>query len=256
MDAILLAAGYATRLYPLTADHPKALLSVGHYPMIHYILQSIQRIPELEKVWLVTNDIFLDQFKEWKNSNSLYRSVQLVNDGTRTPETRMGAIRDLDFCIEKHCLRKDLLVIGADNLFEFDLRNFVLQGESHRPYPTLGVYNIGSLELAKRFGVVTLNGNGRISHLLEKPTKPHSTLVAMCLYYFPKESMPWIRKYLDSGLPADAPGHLLSWLANQQAVYGYLFEGRWFDIGDLRAYQEARKVYNRKRAVKTKREKR
>ncbi len=238
MDALILAAGYATRLYPLTRNFPKPLLPIGSKPIIDYIIGGLRKISELKNIWVVTNYAFFRHFQCWSKSHPDKTKVKIVDDGTQTPEGRLGAVRDMEFVIEKEKIKSDLLIVGGDNLFEFDLRNFAVQGQSHKPYPTMGVYDIGSKGLAKRFGVVTLDSKGRVAHFVEKPVRPHSTLVAMCLYYFPKESLPWIRRYLDSGKNADAPGHYLSWLAREQSVYGYLFEGEWVDIGDLKTYEK------------------
>lgn len=250
MNAIILAAGYATRLYPLTKDFPKPLLPIGSKPIIEYILKSLRRIPNLKTIWVVTNHTFLKHFQRWRQSLSGHSHVALIDDGTQTPQKRLGAIRDIDFVIQREKIKEDLLVVGGDNLFEFDLRNFAVQGQSHKPYPTIGVYDIGSRKAARRFGVITLNSRGRVSRFVEKPMLPHSSLVAMCLYYFPKQSIAWIRRYLDSGENADAPGHYLSWLTREEAIYGYLFESEWVDIGDLKAYREAQKKYERDRSRK------
>lgn len=250
MNALILAAGYATRLYPLTQNFPKPLLPIGSRPIIDYIIEGLRKISELKNVWVVTNRPFFRYFQDWRKSHSDKARLGIINDGTQTPEERLGAVRDMEFVIEKEKINSDLLVIGGDNLFEFDLRNFAVQGQSHKPYPTMGVYDIGSKTVAKRFGVVTLDSKGRVSHFVEKPVRPHSTLAAMCLYYFPKESLPWIRRYLDSGENADAPGHYLSWLVREESVYGYLFEGEWVDIGDLKAYEKTHSRYSKKESKK------
>lgn len=251
MTAIILAAGYATRLYPLTRNFPKPLLAIGSKPIVHYILDSLRKIADLKMIWIVTNHTFFRHFQMWRQSHPSYHDVKILDDDTRTPKERLGAVRDMDFVIRKGKINTDLLVVGGDNLFEFNLRNFAVQGQSHKPYPTIGVYDVGSRTLAKRFGVVSLDSKGRVAHFVEKPQRPHSTLVAMCLYYFPRESLLWIRRYLDAGENADAPGHYLSWLTREEAVYGYLFESEWFDIGDLKAYEQARKVYNKRKRGKT-----
>ena len=250
MNALILAAGYATRLYPLTQSFPKPLLQIGSKSIIDYIIKGLHKISELKNIWVVTNHTFFRHFQDWRKSHSDKTKVEIVDDGTQTPEDRLGAVRDMDFVIQKEKINSDLLVVGGDNLFEFDLRNFAVQGQSHKPYPTMGVYDVGSKTIAKRFGVVTLDSKGKVAHFVEKPIHPHSTLVAMCLYYFPKESLPWIRCYLDSGENADAPGHYLSWLAREESVYGYLFEGDWVDIGDLKVYKETQSRYSQKESKK------
>ena len=250
MSALILAAGYATRLYPLTRDFPKPLLPVGSRPIVDYIVEGLRKIPELKNIWVVTNHPFFKHFQDWRQARSDKAKLEIIDDGTQTPEERLGAVRDMSFAIEKEKINTDLLVVGGDNLFEFDLRNFSVQGQSHNPYPTLGVYDIGSKSIAKRFGVVTLDSKGRVAHFFEKPVRPHSTLVAMCLYYFPKESLSWIRRYLDSGENADAPGHYLSWLAREESVYGYLFEGEWVDIGDLKTYEKIQGRHGKKESKK------
>ena len=248
MKAIILAAGYATRLYPLTKKIAKPLLPIGTRLMLDYVVERLRKLSSLQAVYVVTNQTFFAQFQEWKKRNRQGGSIHLVNDGTRAPEERLGAIRDLQFVIRKKKMKEDLIVAGGDNFFDFELGNFVTEGKKHRPYPTLGVYNIGSQIEAKRFGVVQLNTVGKIANFMEKPDQPHSTFVAMCLYYFPKESLSWIKEYLDFGENADAPGHYLSWLVKQKQVYGCLFEGEWVDIGDLKTYRAVQKKYQKPRS--------
>jgi len=246
MKALILAAGYATRLYPLTRDYPKPLLKVGHKPIINYIIDGLKELDEVDEIIVVANSKFMPLFKKWKTGLKIKKRISLVDDLTRSHDDRRGAIGDINFVINKKHLKDSLLVVGGDNLFDAELKDF-LSFVKGNPHPVIGAYNIKDKQQAKNYGVVKLDVKSRLIDFEEKPDKPQSTLVAMCLYYFPKGKIGLIKEYLNMKTDKhDATGFYIDWLRKRVPVYGFVFEGRWYDIGDHKFYHEANKKFQKK----------
>jgi glucose-1-phosphate thymidylyltransferase len=278
MKALVLAAGYATRLYPLTKEYPKPLLTVGQRPIIDYIIDKLETLDGIDEIIVVTNSKFISYFKEWVARRKTKKRISLVDDLTKDQKARRGAIGDMDFVINKKGLKDDLLVIGGDNLFDGGLKDFLLFAKANEPHPVIGAYNIKDMHEAAKYGVIKLDKNNRVIDFQEKPALPETTLVAMCLYYFPKEKLGLVKEYLDTrtdkprpslkystslkeerGSPRpsskyktslkeergkhDATGFYIDWLRKQEAVYGFIFAGRWYDIGHPEFYEEAQKGF-------------
>ena len=240
MQVLILAAGYGTRLYPLTKDKPKPLLPCNEKPIINYLLDKVKDFRSLSEVIVVTNNRFSGDFEKWaKEQKKFPAAIRVVNDGTMSPEDRLGAMGDIHFVLKNEMITDDLLVMGGDNLFDYSLTDYVRVSQEKRPSATIGLYDLKSKEKAKIFGVVAIDENKKITSFEEKPKEPKSTLIAMCLYYLPKESFRLIDDYLKSAKSADTTGDYINWLSKQQAVYGFRFEGRWYDIGSIEAYHEA-----------------
>lgn len=240
MKALLLAAGYATRLYPLTLDKPKPLLPVAGRPVLEFILDIITPLPYIDEIFIVTNEKFHKNFEEWKKGYSNSKKVVVINDKTETNEDRLGATGDISFVIKEKRIKDDLLVIAGDNIFNADLSDFINFSISKRPSVSIGLYDVKDFVLAKKYGIVSLDSDKKIIEFKEKPIKPSSTLAAECLYFFPKEKLGIMEKYLGSDRAKDAPGYFLEWLHKREPVFGYVFEGdKWFDIGDQKSYEEA-----------------
>ena len=233
LTAILLAAGYATRLYPLTKDRPKALLPLGDGVILDAIVSQIG--PEVEQTILVTNHRFAEPFRAWQARQR--RPVTVVDDGTETAETRLGAIRDLELARTQGPIEDDVLVIGTDNVFTWSLNRFVVQAQRHAPAASVALWEAPSASAATQFGVVKRDRTSRIVEFVEKSPQPPSREVALCVYYFPAPMQPLIRQFLEAGESADAPGHFIKWLAQQQPVYGVMMGGTWYDIGTLETYE-------------------
>jgi glucose-1-phosphate thymidylyltransferase len=246
VKALILAAGYATRLYPLTKEDPKPLLSVDDRPIIDYIMDKLEAAGRIDEIFVVTNSKFFPKFKEWRAKRKNKKRVTLVDDLTKDLETRRGAIGDMSFAIEKKRIKSDLLVIGGDNLFEGGLDGFLSFAASKGHYPVIGVYDIKKRSEATKYGVIKLKKSKRVSDFQEKPGLPKSTLVAMCLYYFPGESLSLLKEYIeDCASGRDATGFYINWLRKKTPVYGYVFSGRWFDIGDHKFYNLAREKFRK-----------
>lgn len=246
MKALILAAGYATRLYPITKDYPKPLLEIGSQPIIDYIINKLNELNEINEIIVVTNSKFMPFFKQWKDSLKIQKRISLVDDLTKSLQDRRGAVGDMYFAIKNKRIKDDLVVVGGDNLFERNLQDFMAFIKIKKDSPAIGIYNLKDKRKAKRYGVVKLDKKNKIIDFKEKPQDPNSTLVAMCLYYFPKKKLGLIKKYLTFGdfkEKHDATGFYIDWLRKRCSVYGFIFEGCWYDIGDSKFFQEARKKF-------------
>jgi glucose-1-phosphate thymidylyltransferase len=238
---LVLAAGYATRLYPLTLDRPKALLEVAGRPMLEHVLASLAPIEEVDTTYVVTNSKFAGHFEEWERGSS-YDAV-VVDDGTRDDETKRGAIGDIAFVAERERLDDDLIVVAGDNLFSETLAGF---GETIRARraPTLAVYDVGDLEAIKQYNAIEVDGDGRIVFFEEKPAQPRSTVTGIALYFYPRDTLPLVRRYVDEGNNPDQPGRLIQWLYPQVPCYTWLVPGIWYDIGSAESLAEADRVFS------------
>ena len=228
MKVVILAAGYATRLRPLTDSIPKPLLPVGGRPIVDWIIDNARGVDEVDAVHLVTNSRFADRFRDWAAS----LGVVVHDDGTHTNEDRLGAVGDLQLAIERGAIDDDLLVVAGDNLFDYRLADFTADWRRREAASAVAVYDCGDLELATHYGVVELDANDRIQYFVEKPDDPSSTLAATATYLYPRAHVPLVRRYLDEGHAPDQAGSFVAWLYRREPVYGYRFAGDWFDIGN------------------------
>lgn len=244
MKVLILAAGYGTRLYSLVKNTPKALLDINGKPLINYILDKIENLKNLNEVILVTNNKFYSIFQEWANLQKDFScSICIVNDRTETPEGRLGSIGDIDFVLKNAAIDDDLLVIGGDNLFDYNLDEYLSFARAKEYAVTIGLYDINNLQESKRFGVVSLNSENKIISFEEKPQQPESTLIAMCFYYLPKKSLNLISDYLSEVKKSDTAGDHIRWLCQKKEVYGFKFTGKWYDIGSVESYKEANEKF-------------
>ncbi len=236
MQALILAAGYGTRLYPLTQKVAKPLLPLAGRPMLDYLLDRIREVDELEAVHVVTNHKFASSFLEWAES----RDVQVHDDGTTSEDDRIGAIGDIQFVLDRAGLEhEDLLVIAGDNLFDYSLADYVRSWHGKGEASAVVLYDVGSRELAAQYGVAEVDENDRLLSFVEKPEQPQTTLVATAAYIYHRAHVPLIRRYLDEGNVPDQPGRLVAWLVPRVPVYGYRVGGDWRDIGDAGQLLEA-----------------
>ena len=237
MKCLILAAGYATRLRPLTDDVPKHLLPVGGRPMLDWVLDRVREVQDVSEVHLVTNSRFAPAFERWAEANG----VAVYDDGTTSDDDRLGAVGDLRLAIEEAGLESDdLVVLAGDNLFDFSLPHFVGWWRS-KPQPASAVplHDVGDLELATQYGIADTDADDRIVQFVEKPSAPSSTLASTLIYLLPPEHVQLVATCLDEGMSPDNAGSFLGWLANREPVYGYRFEGTWYDIGDKTQLREA-----------------
>ena len=242
MKCVLLAAGYATRLYPLTENRPKSLLPVGDGTILDFIVGKVEAVGRITEILIVSNHRFFSQFAEWRDGYSGRLRITLLDDGTTTNENRLGAIADLRFAVAAGELDEDLLVLAGDNLFDFSLVDFV-DFFDQAGTDCISVHALADEAALRRTGVVELDGNGRVTGFEEKPACPKSQWAAPPFYLFRRESLPLFAQYLAGGNNPDAPGHFIPWLIRQRTVYAWCFAGRRYDIGSLASYEEALRLF-------------
>jgi glucose-1-phosphate thymidylyltransferase len=234
VNAIILAAGYATRLRPLTEHRAKPLLPVGGRPMVDYLVDAIREVPDVREIHLVTNSRFAPAFRAWAGDR-----LVVHDDGTTSDEDRLGAIGDVTFVVDRAGLDDDLIVLAGDNLFDFSLADEVDFWREKGEQSVVALYDVGDRELAKQYGVVALDEDDRIVEFLEKPEDPPSTLAATASYLYSRDHVGLLETYLAEGNSPDQPGRYAGWLAQREPVYGYRFDGEWLDIGDRGQLLEA-----------------
>jgi glucose-1-phosphate thymidylyltransferase len=242
VKVVILAAGYATRLYPLTLDRPKALLPVGGRPMVEHLLLQLEGVEGLDAIYVVTNSKFAGAFRDWAAGWD-GQEVQIVDDGTDDEESKLGAIGDLDLIIRSASIDDDLLVLAGDNLFSERLAPFA-EFARVKGAPALGVYDVGDLEAIRRYNAIELDEDDRLTYFEEKPEQPRSTLTGIALYFYPRESLGLVREYLEAGNNPDQPGRLVEWLYPRSPVYAWRVPGRWYDIGSAETLAEADRAFS------------
>lgn len=244
MKLLILAAGYATRLYPLTLHQPKPLLPVAGKPMIDHVIEKFDRSDGIDEIWVVTNHKFASAFQSWaKDAAHRYRGrkIQVFDDATTSDADKLGAIGDINFVMRQTRLDDDLVIVAGDNLFSGALEDFTRQ--SRQKGIVVGVYDVGNLDAIRNYNNLTLDGDGRVTFFEEKPKMPKSTITAIALYHYPRSALPLIRQYIAEGNNPDQPGRLVQWLYPRQPVYTWRVTGRWLDIGSRETYDEANKIF-------------
>ncbi len=240
MKALILGAGYATGLYPLTKDRPKSLLPLAGRPLVEHLLSSLANVKELDRVYLVTNHRFVDRYRDWLENYQAPKRVELLDDGTTTQEDRLGAVGDMQFAIERARVHDDLLVMAGDILVRFDLPAFVAFFKQRGA--TIALKEMDSPEAARRFGAVQLDADNRVVEFEEKPAAPRGALISIGLYALPRTILPKVKEYLTAGHNPEAPGYFIEWLHRQTGIYGYTVREPWFDIGDIDSYNQANEL--------------
>ena len=246
MNILILAAGYATRLYPLTLTKAKPLLAVAGQPMMEWVIDNLAPIDGIEKVYVVTNSKFAADFQAWAdgyNQTHAKLAFEIINDGSTGDADKLGAIGDINLCIARAGLdQSDLIVVAGDNLFNQSLGEF---GKFCREkgQPVLGLYDVGSLDEAKKYGVVAINAAGEITSFEEKPAEPKSTLIGIALYYYPAATVAMIPTYLAAGNNPDQPGRFVQWLYQRTPVQTWRVPGTWFDVGSKETLEEANRIF-------------
>jgi glucose-1-phosphate thymidylyltransferase len=251
MDILILGAGYATRLYPLTLNQPKPLLPVAGKPMVNHVLDNLSGIEGIEKVFVVTNAKFTPHFEAWAKEYQKESPffVKIINDGSTDEANRLGAIGDINFVIQKEKISEDLLIVAGDNLFSKTLKGF---GKFCRKKnaPVLGVYDVGNLEEIKKYNSISIDEQSKITFFEEKPKNPTSTITGIALYYYPKQVLPMIKQYVDEGNNPDQPGRLVQWLYTRTPVYTWKVPGIWYDIGSKESLEEANRIFSNLESAK------
>ncbi len=237
MKAIILAAGYGTRLYPLTKKIPKPLLLVKGKPILEHILDKIKQVSGIDEIFVVTNSKFFPAFLEWKKAYPLRNKLSIIDDGTTTNANRMGSLGDIRFVIESKGIHDDIMVIAGDNLFEFSLVP-VYSLYASKKTAVVALYDVKDIALARLYGIVSVDRFGKITHFEEKPENPKSTLSSTGVYIYPANTVKEIIRFSKTH-NADKAGNFLEWIYKKQDVYCYIAKEKWFDIGSLEQLEDA-----------------
>lgn len=245
MNILILAAGYATRLYPLTQNKAKPLLEVAGKPMLEWVLDNLAPIPDIGTVYIVTNNKFAADFQAWADSYNRRQpklKFNIVNDRSTSDTDKLGAIGDIHLVVNQENLAgEDLMVVAGDNLFSESLEDFAAFAKGKAA--TLATYDVGDLEAIKKYNNLTLDGEGKIVAFEEKSQNPTSTITGIALYYFDQATVPMFNTYIDEGNNPDQPGRFIQWLYPRLGVYTHTIKGTWFDIGSKETLEEANQIF-------------
>ncbi|HEV7868716.1 MAG TPA: nucleotidyltransferase family protein [Chthoniobacteraceae bacterium] len=248
MNILILAAGYATRLYPLTENKAKPLLEVAGKPMMEWVIDNLAPIDGIEKVYVVTNHKFAADFQAWAdayNQTHAKLSFEIIDDGSTSDSEKLGAIGDINLVNARAALyMSDLIVVAGDNLFSESLADFGRYCRE-KEMPVLGIYDVGTVEEAKKYGVVAVDESGVITSFEEKPSDPKSTLIGIALYYYPAATVASVPTYIAAGNNPDQPGRFVQWLYARTPVSTWQVPGTWFDVGSKETLAEANEVFAR-----------
>lgn len=242
MKNVIIAAGYATRLYPLTENFPKPLLKVGPRNILERMLDDIDAFPEIDSHVIITNHRFAPIFEEWLKGKSYTKPVKIIDDGTSTNETRLGAVRDLLYAIEQECIDDDMMVLAADNILEFSLRGFI-DYFNEKGTSVIMCHHEPELKKLQRTGVIAVDDAMRVLEMQEKPERPVSNWAVPPFYIYSKADLPLIKGCLDNGCGFDAPGNLAHYLAEKSTLHAWPMPAGRFDIGSLDSYEEAQRRF-------------
>ena len=239
MKCIILAAGYATRLYPLTENFPKPLLEVQGKAILDWLIEDIDMSNEVDEYIVISNHKFYEHFASWAKDR---KNITVVDDGTSTNETRLGAVCDIQFAIEKLDLDDDMLVIAGDNLLDFSLCKFIEYAKKKNTSCIMRYYEPEFKKLLK-CGVVTIDENDKILNMTEKSPEPATHWCCPPFYYYTKEDARLVKKGIEAGCGTDAPGSYIAWLSGVTPVHAFEMPGKRYDIGNLESYEKVQKEY-------------
>ncbi len=245
MNVLILAAGYATRLYPLTLNKAKPLLEVAGKPMIAWVVDNLREVDGIETIYIVTNSKFASDFEAWTKeyaaSQHRFR-FKIINDGSRTDEDKLGAIGDINLVLTREQIGDtDLLIVAGDNLFNEPLTDFVKQARGSEA--AVAVYDVGDLEQIKKYSNLEIDKDGVIVHFEEKPKEPVNTLTAIALYYYSPSVLSLVTTYIAAGNNPDQPGRFIQWLYTRKPVKTVKISGKWFDVGSKETLEEANRIF-------------
>lgn len=242
MKAIILVAGYATRLYPLTLTTPKPLLEVNNKAIIDYIIDEVNTIKDVDKIYVVSNSKFYTHFLDWAEKSDSAIPIEVLDDGTTNEDNRRGAIGDIFFTLEQKKIDDDVMVIAGDNLFTFKLADYYNYFKKLQK-DCVVVKELDDIEALRAFAVAITDENGKITNLEEKPAEPKSNLAVFATYMYRRETVLMVKEYLEQGNKPDAPGYFVQWLYTRKDVYAYIMQGECYDIGTHKSLAEVREIF-------------
>lgn len=240
MKCLILAAGYATRLYPLTENFPKPLLPVQDKPILDWLIDDMDTLGEIDEYVVISNHKFAHHFDAWAKTKT--QKVTVVDDGTSSNETRLGAVKDIQYAIDKLSLDDDMLVIAGDNLLDFSLTKFIQYAKAKNTSCIMRFYEPSEKKLVK-CGVVTIDENDKILEMTEKSPTPATHWCCPPFYYYTRQDAKLVQKGIDSGCGVDAPGSYIAWLCKQTTVHAMEMPGKRYDIGNLESYDKVQREY-------------
>lgn len=240
MKCLILAAGYATRLYPLTENFPKPLLEVCGKTILDWLLDDMDTLGIIDEYVVISNHKFAHHFDQWASTKPM--KVTVVDDGTSSNETRLGAVKDIQFAVEKLQLDDDLLILAGDNLLNFSMTKFIRYAQGKNAPCTMRYYEPSFQKLLKS-GIVTVDEDDRIVYMTEKAPNPETHWVSVAFYYYPKHVVKQIERALEEGCGTDAPGSFMIWVSRQETSYAMEMPGSRYDVGDLASYEQVQKEY-------------
>jgi len=240
MKCLILAAGYATRLYPLTENFPKPLLCIGEKTILDWLVDDIDTAEIVEEYVVISNHKYAHHFEKWAKTKQ--QTITVVDDGTESNETRLGAVKDVQFAIDKLGLDDDMLVIAGDNVLDFSLTKFISYGKNKNTSCIMRYYEPDDKKLLK-CGVVTIDEKDKILNMTEKSPTPATHWCCPPFYYYTKDDAKLVQKGIDSGCGTDAPGSYIAWLCTQTTVHAMEMPGRRYDIGNLESYEKVKAEY-------------
>ena len=239
MKCLILAAGYATRLYPLTENFPKPLLEVAGKTILDWLLEDMDTAGVIDEYVVISNHKYAHHFERWAATKPV--KITVVDDGTISNETRLGAVRDIQFAIEKLQLNDDVLVMAGDNLLDFSMTTFIRYALEKKAPCTMRYYEPSFRKLLKS-GIVSVDEKDTITLMTEKVPDPASNWVSVAFYYYPKTVAGWIGQALAEGCGTDAPGSFLAWVSRKTPSYAMEMPGKRYDIGDMESYTQVQTI--------------
>lgn len=242
MKNIIIAAGYATRLYPLTENFPKPLLKIGDSTILDRMLADIDQIPDIDEHIIVTNHRFAPIFEEWKAKSNYKKPVTIIDDGTTDNDNRLGAVRDLLLALDSCKVNDDIMVLAADNILDFSLKGFI-DYFKEKGSSVIMCHHEPELRKLQRTGVIAVDDDMKVLQMQEKPEVPVSNWAVPPFYIYKKSDLPLIRECMDHGCGFDAPGNLAHYLTDVTILHAWPMPGSRFDIGSMDSYQEAQERY-------------
>jgi glucose-1-phosphate thymidylyltransferase len=211
--------------------------------MLDYVIEKLDSIDNLDQIFISTNAKFENHFQEYLGDVDSAKDISLFIEDTKSEQEKLGSVGALGYLISEKNIDSELIVIGGDNLFNFKIEKLINEF-NNKNANIVALYDLGSLKNASLYGVVSINENNRITDFAEKPENPTSTLVSTACYVFTKTGVKNINRYIDEGNDPDKMGHFIEWLYQNDDVYGFVFSGRWFDIGSFESYDKANGYYS------------
>ena len=239
MKCLILAAGYATRLYPLTENFPKPLLKVKDKTILDWLIEDLNSFNVIDEYYVVTNDRFVESFNAWNH----YDNLKVINDGTNNNESRLGALKDIELVLDSVYIDDDLLIMAGDNLLDFSLENYINYFKDINTSCVLRFFQ-SDVEKLKATGVAEIDDNDLVIHMEEKPKFPKSNWTIPPFYIIKKRDLAYVKKAIREGVNTDAPGSFIAYLASKVPVHAYKMDGNRYDIGTIESLEEANKTYN------------